>query len=156
MSIKDFQRAVKLIEIREQDREWFPKWLRAFAKLTQPNNGGNLELSESLTLKFLRSLRDQGTPAWKRLQAARALKSYQEVILRNEAVDFEPIVTTLSEISRREKMGALQQSNLVPGEGNVGLLPEDAPKPLRMFQAKLRLLHHPINTEKTYLAWFRR
>ncbi|MFN3194236.1 MAG: integron integrase [Aureliella sp.] len=157
MSIKDFQRAVKLIELREKDQTWFPKWVSSFAKATQPNNHDVLNVDEALVIRYLQSLRDNGTPAWQRLQAARALERYQVILIRRKTVDFKPILAKLTEIAGREKAREVPRaSSKVPGEGNEGLLPADAPESLRSMQAKLRLLHHPINTERTYLGWFRR
>ena len=41
-------------------------------------------VTEAEVVKFLRSLRDNGTPAWRRLQAARAVEAYRNLVLGTE------------------------------------------------------------------------
>lgn len=157
MSVREFRRAVKLADLKGSDQTWFPKWIDSYAKATQPHNTGCLVLNKSLVVRFLQRLRDNGTPAWQRLQAARSLEFYQLELHKGSTMDFRPILSKLREIEARERASPHSASSmLVAGEGNPGLLPKDAPEALRMMQAKLRLLHHPINTERTYLAWFQR
>lgn len=110
-------------------------------------------------IAYLRSLRDNGIPAWRRLQAARALESYQAVGLGTEGVDFDPITSKLHEISRREKSGPISSAddeNLVAGEGNVGRVDDEQAAVIRRMRGRLRVLHHKRSTENAYIGWIRR
>jgi integron integrase len=87
------------------------------------------------------------------------LECYQNIILRKQCLEFKPILSKLNELAGREKRAGtseLRPSSVVPGEGNPGLIPNGDHQAVQEMYRKLRLLHHPINTEKTYLRWFRR
>ncbi|TWU36721.1 site-specific tyrosine recombinase XerC [Novipirellula aureliae] len=104
----------------------------------------------------MRSLRDSKIPAWRRLQAARAIEIYQATVRQSNEVDFRPIRETLQAIARREKSaGAAEldyQPNLVAGEGNPGQIDLSEPKCIQRMRATLRRLHHPKSTEDAYVG----
>ena len=162
MSFQDYQRAVALMNLRQPDKVWFPKWVKGYAqhhRLTVTADGGQLKLSQELLINYLQALRDSGVAAWQRLQAARALETYQSMILRKEVINFTPIRSKLQEIAARErKVGGpirTMETSLVQGEGNAGVLP-DEPKPLWDMRKKMRFLHHPKSTETAYVKWLQR
>lgn len=45
MSVKDVLQAVKVIDLRDADRTWFPKWIQGYAKLLQADHEQTLALS---------------------------------------------------------------------------------------------------------------
>ncbi|WP_323379688.1 integron integrase [Stieleria sedimenti] len=107
-------------------------------------------------LEFLRSLLASKIPAWRRLQATRAIEAYQGTVLRTAVVDFRPIRDKLTEISRRYQ-GAVgddkeYDATLVAGEGNEGVIDEVDPECIRRMRATLRRLHHPKSTEDAYVG----
>ncbi len=162
MSLQKYQRAMAIMQLRPQDKTWFPKWLKAYAQHHRFDTNDEeqlLELSSELLIKFLQAMRDRGVAAWQRHQAARAVEAYQNVIVRKDIINFAPICDKLKELAALErKVGGpveATDSNLVPGEGNEGKSRKE-PKPIIALRKKMRLLHHPISTEKAYTNWLRR
>ena len=162
MSLQKYQRAMEIMQLRQQDKTWFPKWVAAYAqhhRFKTNNADQNLELNSELLINFLQALRDRGVAAWQRHQAARAVEVYQSMIVRKDVVNFAPICNKLKEIAALEKKvgGAVDamESDLVPGEGNEGKVRVE-PKPIMAMRKKMRLLRHPISTEKAYTKWLRR
>ncbi len=162
MSLQKYQRAMAIKQLRPQDKDWFPKWLKAYAqhhRFETNDEELTFELSSELLINFLQALRDRGTAAWQRLQAAQAVEAYQSMIVRKDIINFAPICNKLSEIAALERKvgGAVDtmESNLVAGEGNEGKM-RNEPKPIMALRKKMRLMHHPISTEKAYIKWLKR
>ncbi len=160
MTVARFRRCVALKTLKDGEREWLRKWLSGYAKFHGVEGEDvQLEMDEARVIAYLRSLRDRKVEAWRRLQAARAMELYQEVILRTSSVDFLPIRKKLMELAAAEKAksgvgeGA---SDLVAGEGNAGKIKRTDLEPIQEMQRRLRFLHHPLSTEKAYLGWMRR
>ncbi len=85
------------------------------------------------------------------------MEVYQGTVLRNSVVDFRPIREKLQEIARREERigGAITaaEAALVAGEGNAGLTDLAEPEVIQRMRARMRVLHHPISTEESYVGW---
>jgi hypothetical protein len=159
MSLDQFRQSLALMKLPPNETEWFPKWLSAYASDPQvkPRIGpgdkmGDIPVERDLVIGFLRGLRDNQIPAWRRLQATRAIEIYQKIVLRTSVVDFRPIRDKLNEIAGREKRanggGPQYDPDLVAGEGNAGVLDASESEPIRRLRAKMRLLHHPKSTER--------
>jgi integron integrase len=166
MSVSQFRRSVALSALGDGDKTWFPKWFAGYARYAfkrtvgGPKNLGDenlaVPISNPLVVNYLQSLRDNGTKAWQRLQAARAIEMYAGVVVRTSDIDFKFMIGKLRELSGQEKrLGTNLESAKceVPGEGSVGKLDEDEPQVLRKMRERLRLLHHPISTERAYTSW---
>jgi hypothetical protein len=69
------------------DKEWFPRWIRRYASNCGAT-AGNVTGSENDVFAFLRSLREQGTPAWQRLQAVRVVEAYRALVLKSSVPEF--------------------------------------------------------------------
>ena len=65
MSVREFGRLLHEARVGENARKWFPKWLRRYASMVEAA-GGNLPVTEADVVRFSRSLRDNGTPAYPR------------------------------------------------------------------------------------------
>ncbi len=159
MSIPVFIERLKQVQIHPNDFEWMPKWLRLYSTYLNLSPE-RLEISESLLLQFLRRLRDQGAPAWKRLQAARALEWYQSLVLAQSLVDFAPFKLKLAELANVEKRAGESLNNHeehgVPGEGLPGIIDPNEPQPIQAMRSRMRVLHHPRATEDAYVGWLQR
>jgi integron integrase len=120
-----------------------------------------LTITVESVIEYLRSLRDHRVPAWRRLQAARALEHYQRLMNPTATCNFGPIKSKLQEIARREEHlggendGCLE-SNIVAGEGNRGVISDAEPSAIRRMRERMRVLHHPKSTEAAYVAWINR
>lgn len=159
LTLQKFQRCVKLASLSRDDKDWLPKWLSSYAKFHGIHaQDVELPMDQDRVVAFLRSLRDGKVEAWRRLQATRAMELYQGVVLRTQSADFVLIRSKLTEIAAREKAtkGLPVTTDLVPGEGNAGKLSRNSSEPIQKMQARLRLLHHPLSTERSYLGWMKR
>ncbi len=91
MSVAQFRRCVMLSTLAKGDKTWFQKWFGAYARFAfkQMEDGPKslddenlaVPVSETVIISFLQSLRDNGTAAWQRLQAARAIDMYASVVI---------------------------------------------------------------------------
>lgn len=159
MSLDEFKRRVGQLGNSEADRTWFPKWLEGYAQHHRADPTNQLAIDTDSVIAFLRSLRDNRVAAWRRLQAARAIEAYQELVLRRRLVDFHPIKQKLDEIARRERItggpggGA---DRLMAGEGNEGVLAEREPEVIRRMRGRLSVLHYRKSTEDAYIPWIER
>ncbi len=104
MSLARFKRKLKLVDVHDADRQWFPKWIDGYVRFHSLDPDRQMEVTESMVIQFLQSLRDNRYPAWRRGQAARAIEAYQKYIIGNHKLDFAPIRRKLDEIARREKI----------------------------------------------------
>ena len=164
MSADRFRQALAVMNLSENERNWFPKWVDGYAgfhsvRQIWEQGAGELPLDQDLVISYLRSLRDAGVAAWRRLQAARSLEVYQATVLRHAIVDFRPIRTKLQEIARTEERAGgvtATDARIVDGEGNAGCIDESEPEPMRRMRARMRVLHHPLSTENAYVGWVAR
>ncbi|MCC9600083.1 integron integrase [Stieleria sp. JC731] len=151
------------MNLNDSDAKWFPKWFAAYysfppvSRARSKNPGSrNAPVTEELVIEFLKDLKNHRQPAWRRLQAARALEFYQGIILRCNEVDFRPIRETLHVWVNREKCipdGCGEYSpDLVAGEGNAGVIDDQEPKCIQRMRSTLRRLHHPKSTEDAYVG----
>ena len=101
MSVTSFRHHVASAPLAKVDKEWFPRWIQRFAESLQRPQG-NLVVSEITVISFLRSLRDNGTPAWQRLQAVRAVEAYQRLTLGATEPSLRPIRLTLGRLADQE------------------------------------------------------
>jgi len=83
MTVRKFCGLLHDAKLGKNDKKWFPKWIRRYASAINVVHG-NLSVTEAEVVEFLRSLRDNGTPAWQRLQAVRAVEAYRKLVLRTE------------------------------------------------------------------------
>lgn len=159
MSLPEFHSRLQRFGCSEVERTWFPRWVVGYAEHCHADPAQRIPIGEDQVIGFLRSLRDNRVPAWRRLQAARAIEAYQRTVLGSDVVDFHPIKLKLGEFARREKFGAAGadgSAKLVAGEGNAGVIDEQEPEVIRQMRARLRLLHHPKSTEDAYIQWIYR
>ena len=114
-----------------------------------------LPVNEEGVLKFLRSLRDRGIPAWQRLQAARSVEWYQELVLQHCELDFGGFKRKLGELAEVEKRtgGTGGTGDGIAGEGLPGLIEPKEPGAVRLMRERMRVLHHPKSTEMAYVGW---
>ena len=125
-----YKRCIAVKKLSDNSAKWFPKWFESYVRFHRFHTKESVEkipVTEELLIGFLRHLRDSKVPAWQRLQAAQAIEAYENLVLRSGAAYFEPIRNKLTEIANRERSDQYQfgVSNLVAGEGNVGLIEDD-------------------------------
>lgn len=156
-----YQRCVAVKNLNEKAAKWFPRWFEAYVRHHRFHTKESVErvpVTKELLILFLQNLRDKHVAAWQRLQAMEAIELYYHLVLRTNDLDFTPIRNKLSELAAAERRAgsSLDAETHVAGEGNPGLINEDEPKAIVDMRKRLRLLHHPISTERAYLGWLRR
>jgi len=157
MSVARFRRDVASAPLAPADKEWFPRWIQRFAESLE-NPPGNLAVTEPGVIGFLRSLRDNGTPAWQRLQAVRAVETYQQLTLRTTEPNLQAIRLTLSRLADQETAAARgsDQPGIRDERHLVGRIDDREPPILQQARRELRLRHKALRTERTYVAWIKR
>ncbi len=157
MSLESLRDHLSKKGISSRDREWFPKWLEAYASQLGAVSGKPLRIDAELVIRFLQSLRDSQVPAWRRLQAVRAIEFYYTVVQGKSdgGADFAPIRQKLQEIAARESAGFGFQDTRTESE-IVGFLPAGEPNAIVELRKRMRLLHRPKSTEDAYVNWVSR
>jgi hypothetical protein len=90
MSIERFCMQIRVATLSEADRQWFPRWIRRYAEEFHAT-AGDVPVTQPQVIRFLRTLRDNGTPAWQRLQATRAIEAYQRIVLESQSPSLRAI-----------------------------------------------------------------
>ena len=102
MNVKKFCLLLHEAQVGKNDKTWFPRWIRRYASMFETSQG-KLVVTEANVIRFLQTLRDHGTPAWQRLQAARAVECYRDLVLKTQQPAFHDIRKTLSRLADRER-----------------------------------------------------
>ena len=156
LSLTLFQRRIRGASLGKAEQTWFPKWIDGYRRHCRFEPDQDLPVNESLVIGFLRSLRDNRITAWRRLQAARAIEFYQEIVPNTNKLDFTPIKRKLHEISRAEHDAAPKNPRdrlLVAGEWNPGKLDSSEPEIIRSMRGRMRVLGYRRSTETAYVGW---
>jgi integron integrase len=156
MSVELFCSRVQSAAFSGADKEWFPRWIRRYAEAVGSQHG-NLPVTEAGVVRFLRRLRDNGTPAWQRLQAARAVEAYQQVVLGTREPSLHAIRLTLSRLADREKA---TKGGGVPDTRDerqvIGIIDPGESAIIQQTRRELRVRHKALLTERAYVGWIER
>lgn len=156
MSIEGFCTQVRVAKLSEADRQWFPRWIRRYAEEFRATVG-DLPVTQPNVIRFLRTLRDNGTPAWQRLQATRAIEAYQRVVLGSQSPSLQAIRRTLSRLADQEKAGAGQGEPGIKDERHlVGIIDPREPPLIQQARREMRLRHKALRTVHAYVGWIER
>lgn len=155
MSVSQFSQTIHSFELAQNDVTWFPRWLARYASSCGKSKTEPLEVSESSVIVFLQSLLAKNIPAWQRLQAARAIQSYQRKILQTDKPSLATICQKLEQRSAIER-NADGLSDADHQRQVMQHIDKNAATCIQKMQAELRLRHYALETEKAYLGWIRR
>jgi integron integrase len=161
MSVTEFCRLSCQSSISKNDKRWFPRWLRRYANaLTangakdSPSANENLPVTVPLLISFLRSLRDNGVPAWQRLQAVRAIEAYRNLVRQTDEPCLKDIRLKLSRIASQEDHQVQSNTERLPPP--LGQIDPSEPTLLQQVRKELRLRRKAPATERAYVGWVRR
>jgi integron integrase len=161
MSVTEFCRLSCQSSISKNDKRWFPRWLRRYANaLTangakdSPSANENLPVTVPLLISFLRSLRDNGVPAWQRLQAVRAIEAYRNLVRQTDEPCLKDIRLKLSRIASQEDHQVQSNTERLPPP--LGQIDPSEPTLLQQIRKELRLRRKAPATERAYVGWVRR
>ena len=109
-------------------------------------------------IRFLQTLRDNGTPAWQRLQAVRAVELYRNLVWKTETPSLVKIRQTLGRLADRERTGGDGSARLGNAEERqlVGRVDSREPILIQRMRRELRVRRKALDTEKAYVGWVRR
>ena len=102
MSTERFKFLLTDTKLSKNDKTWFPRWIKRYGISNRLVNG-LFPLSESQVMDFSRELRDNGLPAWQRLQAVRALGTYRDLVLKSAEPSLTFVKNKLSQLAARER-----------------------------------------------------
>ncbi len=157
MSVAVFSKLLAKCDFSPGSQKYFPIWAGRFARFSKKPPATRLVVERELVIEFLRSLRDSGVPAWQRLQAARAIECYRDVVLSVAAPSLNDIVQKLTEIAERERLGVQQTATSHADlADSVGLIDPTEPEVIQGLRRECRLLHYSRRTEKAYAGWVER
>ena len=138
MSVRKFCWFLSEAKVSKRDKEWFPRWLRRYMQ-TAASVDGNLSVTEAEVVQFSRSLRDNGTPAWQRLQAVRAVEAYRNLVLKSEQPCLRKMKQKLGRIAAQEDPSS--RSGIRDERQLIGRIDTAEPAHLQQMRKELRLRH---------------
>jgi len=156
LSAAEFFRLSATLPLSKTNREWFPKWILRFSTYQNKSRDAELEISSDLVIQFLREVRDNEVPAWKRLQAARAIQCYRTEVLKRSEPSLDEICAKLHQLAAIEDVSKGMQSDSKHEKTVAENVDSSLSKQLQAMQAELRLRHYAKETEKAYLGWIKR
>lgn len=159
MSVEQFRGLVKRARLDEKDARWFPHWVEQYRKFHGSGSNERLEVDRQRVIAFLVDLKQRSRPAWTRLQATRALESYQALVLKSSSVDLSDILQRLRELATAEGqdgVGSTRQAAAGDSAVMPGLLPPSEPPIIQAVRRELRTRHYSIRTESAYVGWVQR
>ncbi|MCC7336582.1 MAG: integron integrase [Pirellulaceae bacterium] len=157
MTLAKFDLLVLGEGVGENDREWFPKWLRRYAMNFRNGLVDNLPVNRNSVISFSKSLLKNGAPAWQRLQAVRALEYYRDGVLLRTEPSLSDIILTLTQLAKRERNVDVDapptEEELAKLRGNIN---RAEPQLIQTMRGELRVLHYSMATERAYVRWVKR
>lgn len=158
MTVAQFEKEVLIGDrLGENDRVWFPRWLRRYSLSFPRSAASNLPVNKHSVIRFSKGLLAKGAPAWQRWQAVRAVECYRDFVLQQSAPDLSEIVATLAKLGRRERNVDLTEpptaQELAALRGNIN---RSEPELIQTMRGELRVLHYSMATERAYVRWVKR
>lgn len=154
MSLQDFQLSIVNFPIRENEKKWFPLWMKRYLSFVSQSISTSqtepIPVSKELVLRFLQSIRDSGTPASKRLQALNAVDCYKKYQLKSESPKLDSFRAKLSEIADRDSNS---NGNPIDERKAIGELDDSENPVIQELRKKLRTSGKAWTTEKAYVSW---
>lgn len=156
MSLERVAVAIRNSLLSDNDRTWFPRWLGKLAAWLKVDHGRDLPLTRDSLIGFLQAIKQQGKPAWQRLQVVRAVEFYAAQVLKHHAPWLAEIANRLRQAAQAERGATAQQQqeNAVPEFA----LPIDPSEPavIQALRREIRTRHYSRRTEKAYVGWVQR
>lgn len=153
MSVRRFEQVVRSTGLAKNDVKWLPIWLAKFARFHGCGETEVLDVDRERSVAFLRSLKKNGSAAWQRLQAVRALQHYELHVLGRAESELREVRITLADLAAREKRGA---AGAEPEEVLARRIDPSEPEILQDVRKRLRVQHYSWRTEKAYAGWISR
>lgn len=154
MSVRKFCLLLNEARVRKNDKEWFPRWVRRYASTVETAQG-KLSVTKAEVIRFLQTLRDNGTPAWQRLQAVRAVEMYRKLVCETEQPALHDIRRELGRLADRERAAGNGSGRIGTADERqlVGRIDPLEPAIVQQMRRELRVRRKALGTEKAYVGW---
>lgn len=127
---------------------WFKK-LAIFHGCTERSAQRDWAFNADQVIDFLRSKRDAGFPAWKRLKIIRGLMIYRQLIMQQSDEDLVPLLKKMEEIVVFERA---QGAGYATIEEAAGKIDPNEPDAIQQFRIALRRDGMRLATERSYVG----
>jgi integron integrase len=145
--------AMRQAGLDDVDQAWFPHWIERYAASLKVADEQLVPLDTECVIEFLKGLKAKGIAAWQRLQAARAIRFYAQVIQRLDAPGLDLICDKLNGLVQRDKLAA---ATVAEQQQLVGQIDLGEPEIVQRMRRELRLMHYSRRTEQAYVGWCQR
>ena len=171
MSYAEYLKRIHLNPLPKEDRHHFPTWVGRFQQFLERGEMDDLSVEPTDVRRFCRSLVSTKTPAWRRLQAVKAIEHYRNIVLNAETPDLADLKIYLQRAERNPDLDAAVSvvasafsfngkvtpnrtgfSELTPRDER-GPIDPDEPEFLRKARAELRVQRYAYATETAYVSW---
>ncbi len=152
----------------EQDLKWAKIWFRKLAEFTFHQQQSTDQVSQSDqdlkrfatqlrdweftaddVIAFLRSKRDAGIPAWKRMKIIRGLMVYRRIVVQKPDDDLVPLKKKMEQIIRLERVRDEGYDSIEESVGKINPNESDA---IQAFRRALRKDGKALRTERSYVG----
>ncbi|MEM8913752.1 MAG: site-specific integrase [Planctomycetota bacterium] len=133
---------------QEQQLKWAWIWFRQLAGFHSRDANAAWQFTADDVIAYLRSRRDQGVPAWKRMKIIEGLMTFRHHVQRKSLDDLRPLKSKMREIillERRRDQGAATIDD-VPG-----VIDPREPDAIQLFRKAARAEGLAFSTEKAYV-----
>ncbi|HBJ37621.1 MAG TPA: integron integrase [Planctomycetaceae bacterium] len=127
---------------------WF-KRLAIFHGHTDRAGQRDWAFNADQVIEFLRSKRDAGFPAWKRLKIIRGLMIYRQVILQQSDEDLVPLLKKMEEIVVAQRAQGAGYATIEEAAGKIN---PNEPDAIQQFRIALRRDGMRLATERSYVG----
>ena len=127
---------------------WFKK-LAIFHGHTDRAAQRDWAFNADQVIEFLRSKRDAGFPAWKRLKIIRGLMIYRQVILQQSDEDLVPLLKKMEEIVVAQRAQGAGYATIEEAAGKIN---PNEPDAIQQFRIALRRDGMRLATERSYVG----
>ena len=133
----------------DQDLKWAKIWFRPLALFHQRPPDPKWEFSADDVIEFLRSKRDAGLPAWKRMKIIVGLIQHRQHVQRRPVDDLRPLQQKMVEIVQIERA---RDEGFDTIEEAVGKINPREPDAIQEFRRALRKDGKALKTERSYVG----
>ncbi len=133
----------------EQEIKWAKIWFKQLSQFHQRDARQDWEFGAEDVIAFLRSKRDAGMPAWKRLKVIRGLMFYRRLVVQKPDDDLVPLHEKMEQIILIERARDGGYDTIEEAVGKINPNESDA---IQAFRRALRRTGKALRTENAYVS----
>jgi len=124
-------------------------WFKKLAEFHQADRFEHWRFTQDHVIEFLRHVKREGAPTWKRLRIAESIDLYQQTYFTNKIADLTHICETLRQHAEKERAAEDGCNETI--DESVGLIDPNEPEVIRELRRALRLKKRELETERAYV-----